>query len=122
MSKSTLVIGASPYPFRYSHRAIHMLQEAGHPVLALGKQEGEIAGIPIQTKQADVETASIDTVSLYLNPRNQLELDQWLVEMKPKRVIFNPGSENPTLEKHLQNKGIPTLRACTLVLLRTGQY
>lgn len=122
MSKSTLVIGASPYPFRYSHRAIHMLQNAGHPVHALGKQEAEVAGIPIQTDPSEIEGTDIDTVSLYVNPRNQVDMYDWLIQLAPQRVIFNPGSENPNFEQKLQEEGISTMQACTLVMLSTGQY
>jgi predicted CoA-binding protein len=120
MLKKTLVVGASPDPSRYSYIAINMLREAGHPVLAIGKKAGEAAGVPIQKERfADTD---IDTITLYINPTFQKEYYDYFLQLHPKRIIFNPGTENPELAELAQQAGIITMDACTLVMLRTGQY
>lgn len=120
MSKKTLVIGASPDPSRYSYMAINMLREAGHPVIAIGKKEGAVADISIQ--KDPVHETDIDTVTLYINPTFQKAYYDYFLQLKPRRIIFNPGTENPELSKLAQQADISTIDACTLVLLRTGQY
>jgi predicted CoA-binding protein len=120
MSKKTLVVGASPDPSRYSNIAINMLREAGHPVIAIGKKEGEVAGVSIQKNPA--HETDIDTVTLYINPTFQKSYYDYLLELKPNRIIFNPGTENPELVALAKQAGISTMDACTLVMLRTGQY
>ena len=120
MSKKTLVVGASPDPSRYSNIAINMLREAGHPVLAIGKKTGEVTGIRIQ-KERFTDT-DIDTITLYINPTFQKEYYDYFLQLHPKRLIFNPGTENAELATLAQQAGISTIEACTLVMLRTGQY
>ena len=119
-SKKTLVIGASTNPERYSYRAVNMLVGKGHSVLAIGQKAGEVAGVKIQTKAIPVK--NIDTITLYLNPARQRDYYNYIIEAQPKRVIFNPGTENPELETLAKAAGIATLEACTLVMLTTGQY
>lgn len=118
--KKTLVLGASTNPDRYSNIAIHMLTEFKHPVLALGLREGTVAGIEIHKGMPMFE--AIDTVTLYLNPKNQEAYYEYILSLKPKRVLFNPGTENPTFQATLDKQGIVYEEACTLVLLRTNQY
>ncbi len=118
--KKTLVLGASTNPARYSNIAINRLVGSNQPVVAVGRREGNVAGIDIQTGQPDVE--DIDTVTLYLNPTNQKEYYDYILSLKPKRVIFNPGTENDELEAKLAAANIYPQEACTLVLLSTGQY
>jgi predicted CoA-binding protein len=120
MSKKTLVVGASPDSSRYSYLAINMLREAGHPVLAIGKKIGEVADVKIQ-KERFTDT-DIDTITLYINPTFQKEYYNYFLQLRPKRIIFNPGTENPELAALAHQAGISTIEACTLVLLRTGQY
>lgn len=120
MYKKTLVVGASSDTSRYSYIAVNMLREAGHPVLALGKKAGQIADITIQ-KERFTDT-DIDTITLYINPTFQKEYYDYFLQLRPKRIIFNPGTENPELARLAQQAGISTIDACTLVLLRTGQY
>jgi predicted CoA-binding protein len=120
MSKKTLVMGASSNPERYSYLAVNRLVGKGHEVVAIGKQGDEVAGVPIDREPKEYD--GVDTVTLYLNPRNQKEYYDFISELKPNRVIFNPGAENLEFEKLLQSKGIKTQEACTLVLLSTGQY
>lgn len=118
--KRTLVIGASPKSDRYSNSATQMLQEYGHAVIPFAKRKGECAGVPIETIwNAEWE---IDTVTLYINPTFQEEYKQAIIALRPKRVIFNPGTENTEFQHQLLSLGIDAIEACTLVLLRTGQY
>ncbi len=120
-SKSTLVLGASDKPERYSYKAVERLRAKGHAVQALGSREGSVADVPIQTDLQNLHQP-IDTVSLYLSPRWQESYAEWLLALAPRRVLFNPGTENPKLAQRLQEKGIATENACTLVLLSTDQY
>ena len=119
-SKKTLVLGATTKPERYAFKAITMLVDKGHSVLALGQNAGEVAGIKIQTKAVPIK--NIDTVTLYLNPVRQRDYYNYIVEVKPKRVIFNPGTENPEFYQLLKLNDIKVEIACTLVLLTTNQY
>ena len=119
-NKKTLVLGATVKPERYANIAINKLVEKGHSVLAIGQNTGEVAGVKIYTKQ--IPLASIDTVTLYLNPLRQRDYYNYIIETKPKRVIFNPGTENPEFYQLLKSNGIKVEVACTLVLLATNQY
>ena len=119
-NKKTLVLGATTKPEKYANIAINKLVEKGHSVLAIGQNTGEVAGVKIYTKQ--IPLANIDTVTLYLNPKRQVEYYNYIIETKPKRVIFNPGTENPQFSQLLQSNGIKAEVACTLVLLSTNQY
>ncbi len=120
MAKKTLVLGASSNPARYSYLAINRLVNHQHPVVAVGKREGIVSGIPIQKTLPEIE--DLDTVTLYLNPLNQKMYYDYIITLKPKRIIFNPGTENDELAVLAQRNGIKTLEACTLVMLGTGQY
>ncbi len=120
MQKFTLVLGASDKPDRYSNIAVRRLVQYQHPVLAIGRKAGRIETVEIVTGTPHQE--NVDTVTLYLNPANQRPFYDYILSLKPKRIIFNPGTENEELESLAQNKGIPTIEACTLVLLSTGQY
>jgi len=119
-NKKTLVLGATTKPERYAFKAVTMLVEHGHSVLAIGQNAGEVAGIKIQTKAIPLK--NIDTVTLYLNPLRQREYYNYIIETQPKRVIFNPGTENPEFYQLLKSNGIAVEVACTLVLLATNQY
>jgi len=121
-NKPTLVIGASENPERYSFKAVNLLKSYRHPVMALGKKVGMIGETTIQNEIKSFKNSQIDTVSLYLNPANQAKLYQEIIDLKPKRVIFNPGTENPEFEELLDAAHISYEEACTLVLLRTGQF
>ncbi|PJJ74983.1 hypothetical protein BXY57_0550 [Thermoflavifilum aggregans] len=117
---TTLVIGASPNPARYSYLAVLRLQEQGYQVIALGQHEGRIGNINIQTSWP--EHVAVHTVSLYLHPRHQHLYQDKLLQLHPVRVIFNPGTENQELETILRQAGISVIEACTLVLLSTHQF
>jgi len=118
--KKTLVIGASPKPERYSNKAVRMLREYNHEVLALGKRQGMAGDTVIRTEFPENE--DIHTVTMYLGKERQAEYYEALEELRPRRVIFNPGTENRELSGRLNSAGIETEEACTLLLLRTGQY
>ena len=119
-NKKTLVLGATAKPDRYAYMAINSLVNKGHSVIAIGQQTGEVAGVKIQTKAVPVK--NIDTVTLYLNPKNQREYYNYIIEAQPKRVVFNPGTENPEFYQLLKSNNIEVEVACTLVLLSTNQY
>ena len=118
--KKTLVLGASDNPSRYSYLALHRLRNHGHPVVAIGKKPGLVADVPIEKEKKDVD--DIDTVTLYLNPMHQKQYYDYIISLKPKRIIFNPGAENDELSELAIKNGIKPMEACTLVLLATGQY
>ena len=118
--KKTLVIGASENKQRYSNLAVRKLLAHDHPVVAIGRRPGMIENIEIITMQKTMD--DIDTVTLYLNPTNQKPYYDYILSLKPRRIIFNPGAENEELELMAKNNGIKTLEACTLVMLSTSQY
>lgn len=120
MPKKTVVLGASDNPSRYSYLAINRLAAHQHPVVAIGKKEGEVAGIHITKDHAAEE--GVDTITLYLNPTNQKPYYDYILSLKPKRIIFNPGTENDELIDMARENGIEPVLGCTLVMLSTGQY
>lgn len=120
MKKTTLVFGASLKPQRYSNMAITRLVSNNIPVVAFGLNKGMVAGVSIDTELKDYP--DIDTVTLYMNPKRQAEFYNYIVSLKPNRVIFNPGTENPEFYKILKENNIHVEVACTLVLLATNQY
>ena len=118
--KKTLVLGASQNPARYSYLAINRLRNHGHPVVAVGRRDGQASDVVITKEHKQGE--DIDTVTLYLNPTNQKQYYDYILSLKPKRIIFNPGTENEELYKLADENGIEYMEACTLVMLSTGQY
>lgn len=120
MNKTTLVFGASLKPERYSNIAINRLLDNEIEVLAYGMKKGTVGKVEIDTDLKDYK--NIDTVTLYLNPKRQEEYYSYIVSLKPRRVIFNPGTENPEFYSMLKENNITFEVACTLVLLATNQY
>lgn len=120
INKKTLVLGASPNPARYSYLAINQLRAKGHDVIAIGKHTGKVSDVEITSQEKPIE--NLDTVTLYLNANNQKAFYDYIFSLNPKRIIFNPGAENPELESLAKQKNILPQEACTLVLLSTGQY
>lgn len=118
--KKTLVLGATSNPDRYAFLASNKLAKYGHEIVNVGIKEGSAAGVPIE-KPEEIHH-DIDTITMYVGPKNQPPLYDYILKTNPKRVIFNPGAENDELEGMLNEKGILTEEACTLVLLSTGQY
>lgn len=119
-TKTTVILGASPKTDRYSYMATERLALHGHPVIPIGIKAGFIGQNEIITNRPMVQ--NVDTVTLYLNPTNQAEWKEYIFSLQPKRVIFNPGTENPVFENELRQQNIEALEACTLVLLSTGLY
>ncbi len=119
-SKKTLIIGASTKRMRYSNMAIRRLLEHGHSVLGIGRSGGSILGVEVNIGKEYYK--DIDTVSLYINRSIQPEYYEYIIALNPKRVIFNPGTENPEFYEILKENKIKIEIACTLVLLRTDQY
>ena len=120
MNKKTLVFGASTNANRYSYMAINRLVKYGHKVVAFGLRKGVVAGAEIDTELKNY--SEIDTITLYMNPQRQGEYYDYLMSLKPKRVIFNPGTENPEFYALLKEHKIDFEQACTLVLLNINQY
>lgn len=118
--KKTVVLGASDNPDRYSYLAVERLLAHSHPVIAIGNRVGKIKSVEI-SKQP-VQDDEVDTVTLYLRAINQKPYYDYILSLHPKRIIFNPGTENPELEKLAKANGIQPVIACTLVLLSTEQY
>lgn len=118
--KKTMVFGASTNPYRYSNLAIARLKEQGVDTLAFGPVAGEVHGVKIQNKIPKID--DLDTVTLYMNPKRQEAHYQEIIDLKPKRVLFNPGTENPVFYKQLRENNIQAEEACTLTLLAIDQY
>jgi predicted CoA-binding protein len=118
--KKTLVLGASDNPSRYSNMAIHELVDHQHPVVAVGKRNTRVGDVEIHKDH--VAEPGVHTVTLYLNPKNQVEYYDYIMELRPRRIIFNPGTENEELISKAKANNIEPVIACTLVMLATGQY
>ena len=118
--KKTIVIGATPNPDRYAYLASNKLVKYGHEIINVGIKTGTVAGVDIE--KPEIIHPDIDTITLYVGPHNQPSLYDYILKTKPKRVIFNPGTENDELESLVKQNGIQAVEACTLVLLSTGQY
>jgi uncharacterized protein len=119
-TKKTIVLGASSNPARYSYLAVQRLRAHNHPVTAIGRRVGQVADVNI-TKDHLLEN-DVDTITLYLNPKNQVEYYDYILNLHPKRIIFNPGTENEELMQKAKENHIKPVIACTLVMLGTGQY
>jgi len=120
MNKPTLIIGASENPERYSNKAALSLTKHGHSIYLLGNKTGQINGEQIETEK--IIFANINTVTLYLNKNNQVNFVDYIYSLNPKRIIFNPGAENPDFFKDATQKGIECIEGCTLVMLSIGNY
>ena len=120
--KKTLIVGATTNPARYAYIAASMLKDYGHSIVPIGIKKGEVFGEPILNIREKPAISDIDTITLYIGPQHQPEWYDYLIGLKPNRIIFNPGTENLEFEKMAENAGIEALEACTLVLLRTNQY
>ena len=120
MTKKTLVIGASENTERYSNKAIHALQKYQQPAVAIGNKPGKVLDVNIDIEKIHYE--NIDTVSLYVGKARQPEYYEYILSLRPNRIIFNPGTENEELVQLASQANIQCLEACTLVMLHTGQY
>jgi uncharacterized protein len=121
-SMTTLIVGASPEPTRYAWLAAERLYTNGLPFVAIGTRQGEVLGQPILQLSERPSLVAIDTLTMYMNESNQEVWEDYLLSLRPRRIIFNPGAENGRLEEKARNLGIETANACTLVMIATGQY
>ncbi len=117
-----VVLGASSDPTRYSHMAVQNLLDKGHLVYPVHPREKEVFGLKVYGSLAEMPAGPIDTVTMYVSASLSEKISDAIVQLKPKRVIFNSGSENPNLAKKLHEAGVEVLEACTLVMLRTNQF
>lgn len=117
-----LVLGASTNEERYSNLAVKRLKKYGHEVIAVGNKTGEIEDIPIIVNPTADSVKPIDTISLYIGPQNQKQWEDFIISVNPKRIIFNPGTENAEFENKLSKLGIEVVEYCTLMLLQSGQF
>ncbi len=120
MSGITVVLGASDNPTRYSHMAVRSLLRHGKEVVPVSLKDGFVEGLKIRDDKPHIE--NVDTITMYVGPKNQPYWYDYILSLKPKRIIFNPGAENPELEKMAKKEGIEVLEACTLVMLSVGSY
>jgi uncharacterized protein len=118
--KKTVVLGATPDASRFAFKAANMLVNYGHEMVPVGIKKGEVAGQKILNGQPDIE--HVDTVALYVGPRNQTDLYDYILRLKPKRIIFNPGTENDELISLAKRNNIEPVLGCTLVMLSVGTY
>lgn len=118
--KKTLVLGASPNPSRFSYKAVKSLQRHDVPVIPVGIKNGEIGGIAIVKDRPAFD--DIHTITMYIGPARQKDYYSWLLSLKPKRIIFNPGTENQEFMKMAEKDGIEVLEDCTLIMLNAGRY
>lgn len=118
--RKVIVLGASPNPNRYAYKATEKLLDAGFEVVPIGIREGSIKGVEIITEK--VKYGDVDSITLYLSPKHQEEWKQYIIDLNPKRVIFNPGTENAAFAKELEKSGIVWEEACTLVLLSLDRF
>ncbi|MCG8553364.1 MAG: CoA-binding protein [Desulfobacterales bacterium] len=119
--ETVAVVGASPLKDRYSNKAQIMLAEYGHTPVPVAPKHETIEGRTVYHALSDIPRP-IDTVTLYLGPARQAQVIDQILAVKPQRVIFNPGTENPQAYERLKSNGITVQEACTLVLLKTNQY
>jgi predicted CoA-binding protein len=115
------VLGASPKPTRYSNMAVNALLDHGHTVIPIHPTAVEIAGIPVKSCLNQIDH-QIDTLTIYVSPERLEKIKPFIIELKPRRVIFNPGSEEELVMNELQKNGIEVKQGCTLVMLKTGQF
>lgn len=122
MSKKTVIVGSSTNRGRYAWLAAQMLTESGHPFVPLGIKSGEVFGEKILDIRTRPSIPDVDTITLYISPANQKEWYDYLLDLKPGRIIFNPGTENEEFEQLARERGVKVEEACTLVLLRSKQF
>jgi uncharacterized protein len=120
--KKTMIVGATTNKGRYAYLAAEMLKDYDHEIVPVGIKKGEVLGHEIVDIKQRPDIKGIDTITLYIGPDHQPEWYDYLIGLKPKRIIFNPGTENREFELKAKEEGIETLQACTLVMLRSNQY
>ncbi len=121
-NKKTVVVGATPNPSRYAYQAAHMLSQYEHDFIPLSIKKGSVAGEEILDLKQKPAIPEVDTLSLYIGPQHHAEWMDYLLSLSPKRIIFNPGTENPEFMQKAETQGIEVVEGCTLVMLRTGMF
>lgn len=119
--RTVVVLGASPKPIRYSYQAVRLLRDKGFRIIPVHPKAQRIEQIPVVPSLAGIHEP-VDTLTLYIGPERVRSQIQGIVDLRPGRVVLNPGAESHDLEVALRNARIPFEHACTLVLLRTGQF
>ena len=122
MSKKTAIFGATTNPTRYAYLAAQRLTSNGHEIVPIGIKKGEVFGQEILSISEKPQIENLDTITMYIGPQNQTEWEDYILSLHPKRIIFNPGSENPSLAKKATELGMEVQNACTLVMLGNGLY
>ncbi|XOV90905.1 MAG: CoA-binding protein [Bacteroidota bacterium] len=122
VGKKTVIIGASDNPSRYAYLAAQRLTDKNHQIVPVGIRKGVVQGIEVLDLKTKPEIKDVDTVTMYINPTHQQEWESYILGLQPKRIIFNPGTENPTMAAKANKLGIETENACTLVMLSIGNY
>jgi hypothetical protein len=120
--KKTAIIGSNPKTNNYAFKAAQMLKANGHQFIPIGISAGEVLGQEIIDIATQPKVAELDTITLYINPERQLEWYDYIIGLQPKRIIFNPGTENQQLKKLAEKEGIECTEACTLVMLSVGNF
>lgn len=120
--KKTVIIGATNNPAKYAYLAAERLQDSGHEIVPVGIRQGEVFGKQILDLKEKPSVKEVDTITMYINPYHQAEWEDYILSLKPKRIIFNPGTENQLLVEKAKQQGIETNYACTLVMLSVGNY
>jgi uncharacterized protein len=120
--KRTVIVGATSNPSRYAYLAAKMLTDYGHEIIPIGIKDGAVLGKEILDIFQKPEIPDVDTITLYIGPHRQPEWYDYLLSLKPKRIIFNPGTENEVFEQTAEALGIEAIEGCTLVMLRSGQF
>ena len=122
MTKKTAILGASTNPNRYAFLAAERLKASDNAFVPIGIKKGTVLGEEILDLRECPQVEGIDTVTMYIGSKNQHEWEDYVLSLNPRRIIFNPGTENPSLKEKAELMGIETIAACTLVMLSVGAY
>lgn len=122
MNKKTVIVGATSNPSRYAYLAAERLSQKGHDIVPVGIKKGEVLNQPILDLKEKPAIREVDTVTMYINARHQKEWQEYILSLNPKRIVFNPGAENPELAQKASERGIEAINACTLVMLSAHTY
>jgi predicted CoA-binding protein len=122
MNKKTVIIGSSTNRERYAYLAAQRLLSHNHEIVPIVIKSGQVFGVEIQNINERPKVDDVDTVTMYIGAVNQPAWEDYILSLDPKRIIFNPGTENPLFAKKAEEKGIETINACTLVMLGVGNY
>ncbi|WP_194777731.1 CoA-binding protein [Pararhodonellum marinum] len=120
--KKTVIMGATTNPGRYAYMAAKMFSEKGYDFVPVGIKQGKLFGKEILDLKEKPQIKEVDTITLYIGPENQVEWEEYILSLEPRRIIFNPGTHNPSLMAKARKKNIEVLPACNLVMLSTGQF